>query len=85
METRVSLKYFVSGCRSFKMFLNSSHLNVSRFKCFANFMVLQIGLNFNCLPGMVEFKVFSEENLIQEHLWKYLSRIFLVLPKIMLL
>ena len=48
-------------------------------------MVLEIVLNFNCLPGMVEFKVFSEENLVQEHFWKYQSIIFFVLPKIMLL
>ena len=48
-------------------------------------MVVEIVLNFNCLPGMLEFKVFSEENLVQEHLWKYQSRIFRVLPKIMLL
>ena len=71
--------------RSFKTFLNSSHLNVSRFECFANFMVLEIVLNFNCLPGMIELKVFSEENLVQEHLWKHQSIIFFVLPKIMLL
>ena len=45
-------------------------------------MVLEIGLNFSCLPGMVEFKVFSEENLVQEHLWKYHSIIFLVLLKL---
>ena len=70
--------------RSFKTFLNSSHLNVSRFECFANFMVLEIDLNFNCFLGMVEFKVSSGENLVQEHLWKYQRRFFLVLPKIIL-
>ena len=49
-------------------------------------MVLEIALDFNCLPGLAEFKVFSEEHLVQEYLWKYQSRIFLtVLPKIMLL
>ena len=68
--------------RSFYTFLNSSHLNVSRFKCFANFMLIEIGLNFSCLPEMVEFQVFSEENLVQEQLWKYQSRIFLALLKL---
>ena len=40
-------------------------------------MVLEIALDFNCLPGLAEFKVFSEEHLVQEYLWKYQSRIFL--------
>ena len=45
-------------------------------------MVLETGLNFSYLPWMVGFKVFSEENLVQEHVWKYQSRIFLVLLKL---
>ena len=45
-------------------------------------MVLEIGQNFSCLQGMVEFKVSSEQNLVQEHLWKYQSRIFLALLKL---
>ena len=49
-------------------------------------MGLKIAPNFNCLPGLTEFKLFSEENLVQDHLLKYQSTIFLTaLPKIMLL
>ena len=49
-------------------------------------MVLEIAPDFNCCSGLAEFMVFCEENLVQEHLWKYQSRIVLtVLPKIMLL
>ena len=52
--------------RYFYTFLNTSHLNVSRFKCFASFMVLEVALNFNSLPDLVEFKIFSEENQVQD-------------------
>ena len=49
-------------------------------------MVLEIALNVNSLPGLAEFKLFSEENLVQDHFWQHQSKIFLtVLSKIMLL